>query len=255
MMLLKMLPIALALNLLLDSVQASDQPSRYTELLDYVQEGPDQGRTASCLFVASTGAMELIANKKHGLKNPMAYGKYDLAESFLMHAPVHTRRGKNFFEIQVLKFNIGYGIHIDDWPFDAWDDLGPIRRVWNSRDWRELKKVKLPNVETVPLFRLGNKWSMNVLEFNHIQQVKKALLTYRAPIMVNYNDNGFWHVVLIVGYDDKLPGNCYQITKKECETTTGSFYIRDSFGRHTELRDYDWFRVKANAAIIIKENE
>ena len=31
-------------------------PAKYIELLDYVQEAPDQGQTSTCLYVASTGA-------------------------------------------------------------------------------------------------------------------------------------------------------------------------------------------------------
>lgn len=80
--------------------------SRYTELLNYVQEAPDQGKTASCLYVASTGAMELIANKKYDEKFPRPYGKYDLAESFLIHAPQSDDlQDKTFWEKPILRFN------------------------------------------------------------------------------------------------------------------------------------------------------
>lgn len=243
------------MNLVMASVYSQDVSSRYTELLDYVQEAPDQGRTASCLFVASTGAMELIANKKAGIKNPMPYGKYDLAESFLIHAPLYLRRRKNFMEKIILKFNYGYGIHVDDWPYNAWEGTEVSSSVWDHRNWAELPKVELPKVETIPLFQIGKKWDTNVLGFEHIQRIKDALRKHRSPIMVSYNDNSYWHVVLIVGFDDELPGNCYQITEQECKTSSGSFYVRDSFGRATEVRDYDWFRVRGNAAIVVKEKE
>jgi len=71
----------------LSAAAAFARPSSYTELLDYVQEAPDQGDTNTCLYVASTGAMELIANKEAGIKNPQPFGKYDLAESFVYNAP------------------------------------------------------------------------------------------------------------------------------------------------------------------------
>jgi C1A family cysteine protease len=106
-------------------------------------------------------------------------------------------------------------------------------------------------VETIKLFELGNKWSTLVLDQSHIQLIKEALWTYKSPILVNYNDENFWHVILIVGYDDNLPGVCYDTSPKEC-SGLGSFYVRDSFGLRIELRDYDWFRVKGNAAFVVK---
>src|SRR6478735_8851406 len=92
---------------LLFNAGAFARPSSYTELLDYVQEAPDQGDTNTCLFVASTGAIELIANKENGIKNPKPYGPYDLAESFTINAP--NTEVKSFFETPVLKYNNGYG--------------------------------------------------------------------------------------------------------------------------------------------------
>ena len=233
------------------SAYAEDLPSKYTELLDYVQEAPDQGETNSCLFVASTGAMELIANKKYGVKNPQPYGRFDLSESFIMHAP-KVGSGKYFWEDPVLKFNKGYGIHIDTWPYVGWDGTEE-GRVWSFKDWSDMPKVELPKVETIPLFVKGGRWSINVLNNTHVNQIKEALWKYKSPILVNYNDNHFWHVILIVGYDDRIPGDCYEVTPEECAGRQGAFYVRDSFGRVVEVRDYDWFRVKGNAAFVVKE--
>ena len=58
-------------------------------------------------------------------------------------------------------------------------------------------------------------------------------------------------MILIVGYDDRMPGLCYDTDPKECKGM-GSFYVRDSFGVRVELRDYDWFRLKGNAAFVVK---
>lgn len=235
------------------NVQAQDLPSKYTELLKYVQPGPDQGETGTCLFVASTGAMELIANKKEGIKNPQPYGKYDLSESYLINARVWSS-GKSFWEEAFLRFNWGYGIHIDDWPYDGWNDQQEDQTVWNSRTIANMRKVQLPKVETIRLFIHGNRWSTRVLDDSHIQQIKEALWKYKSPILANYNDDGFWHVITIVGYDDNLPGNCYDKTPEaECADDVGSFYVRDSFGIPIEVRDYDWFRIKGNAAFVTKE--
>jgi hypothetical protein len=227
------------------------RPSSYSELLDYVQEAPDQGETNTCLFVASTGAMELLANKANGLKDPKPFGPYDLSESYVIWADDTVK--KSFFETPVLRFNKGYGIHIRDWGYEAWFKNGINKSVWNKHpQYSKLPKVPLPEIETIKLFEMGNRWSTYILDDNHVEQIKEALWKYKSPVIINYNDEGFWHVILIVGYDDQLPGDCYDTDPKECEGDIGSFYIRDSFGVKVELRDYDWFRVKGNAAAVVK---
>lgn len=234
---------------------SSDMPNQYTELLDYVQVAPDQGESGTCLYVGSTGAMELIANKKHGITSPVPYGPYDLSESFIIHAPKGESRGKNFLEIPVLRFNAGFGIPLSEWDYATWDGHGR-KNVWGYRNWKNMQKVSLPPVETIPLFMKGNRWSTGVLEESHIQLIKENLVKYRSPVLVNYNDNGYWHVVLIVGFDDDLPGTCYDdsIPKDQCDDKErGSFFVRDSFGIPVEVRNYRWFEARGNAAVLVKE--
>jgi hypothetical protein len=230
---------------------AETRPAAYVELLDYVQEAPDQGDTNTCLFIASTGAMELLANKFHGIRDPQPYGQFDLAESYVINAP-HWG-GVSFFEKPVLRFNHGFGVHIGHWPFEAWREGQVNHSVWRRHpNFNHLPRVSLPQIETIRLFQYGNRWSTNIISAREVEQIKQALWDYKSPILVNYNDEGYWHVVLIVGYDDHLPGNCYDTNPKECEGDIGSFYVRDSFGVKVELRDYDWFRVKGNAAFVVK---
>ncbi len=231
-------------------VHAENQLDFYDELLDYVQEAPDQGEAATCLFMANTGAMELLANKKAGIKNPVPFGQYDLAESHSMWTK-NTGQEKSFFDAPVNRFR-GKGIHTSYWPFEAWTDGRVNYSVWDRHPQMDtLPRIDLPEIETIKLFQFGNKWSTGVLNKSHIQTIKEALVKYQSPILVNYNDEGFWHVILIVGFDDRLPGTCYDTNPSEC-SGMGSFYIRDSFGVRAELRDYDWFRVKGNAAFVVK---
>lgn len=235
---------------LLLSSQVWARPSSYIELLDYLQEAPDQGETNSCLYVASTGAMELIANKVNGIKNPQPYGPFDLAESFLMSAPEVSQ--KSFIENEVLKFNKKGGILVKDWPYEAWRKSF-INDVWaRPANYSKLPRIQLPEVETIKLFKFPDRWSTHVLKESHVELIKESLWKYKSPIIINYNDEHYWHVILIVGYDDHLPGECYDTDPKECEGTVGSFYVRDSFGVKVEVRDYDWFRIKANAAAVVK---
>jgi hypothetical protein len=247
-----MLRLSIIFMLFMFSAHADELPEKHVELLPYVQEAPDQGKTGSCLYVASTGAMELLANRRDGITDPRPNGKYDLSESFLMKAPAVKAVGKSLWEKPVLKFNRGFGIHVEDWPYDAWRGT-EVGDVWRSREFQRLPRVSLPQVETIALFQKGKRWSRNVLQQKHVEQIKRALVEHDSPVLINYNDNGFWHVILIVGYDDRIPGECYQINENECGTQMGAFFVRDSFGRRLELRDYDWFRVRGNAAFVIKE--
>jgi C1A family cysteine protease len=243
-----------ALLLLLGSLTAMARlPLYHKELLPFVQMAPDQGETSTCLFMASTGAMELIANKKHNIRRPVPNGPYDLSEAYAIHGNNHEIAGKYFWEVPVLKFNHGYGIHTSKWPVSAWSGNWEDQTIWKWQDSSAMKKVKVPKVETIPLFVIGNKYSTNVLDKSHIQQIKQALVKYDAPVLVNYVDDDYWHVVLIVGYDDRLPGTCYEVEDIDCEKDLGSFFVRDSFGLGVEVRDYDWFRMQGNAAFVVKE--
>lgn len=231
----------------------ADVPDHYTDLLDYVQPAPDQGRTGTCLFMASTGAMEFILNRRHGITKPKPLSDFDLSEPFLIHAPDNAPTGKSNFETAVYKFNNGHAVHIKDWPFNAWIGTTPDMSAWKDRDTTGMRMIDVPKVETIQLFNMNQPYAVHVLTKDHVSKVKDALVKYHSPVMINYNDNNFWHVILIVGFDDRARGTCYQISPEECKETEGSFYVRDSFGVPVELRDYDWFKNKANAAFVVRE--
>lgn len=248
--------IILSINVL-PALGVTELPSKFIDLLPYVQPAPDQGRTGTCIYVGSTGAMEIIANKKYGIKNPKSYGRYDLSEGFLINAPAipeEEAEDKIFLEKQVLKFNVGFGILAKVWDFDVWNGSRPDRTVWDNRDYSQMPKVPLPKIETIFLFKEGkDRWATNVLDDSHIDMIKEALVTHQSPVLITYNDSGFWHVINIVGYDDRVPGKCYETPQEECDDDVGSFYVRDSFGLSVEVRDYDWFRIKGNTAVVVKE--
>lgn len=228
-------------------------PARFTALLDYVQPGPDQGKTGSCAFVAATGAMELLLNQQHDMKDPQQFGPYDLSEPFLIHAPYKTPAGKTFFESVVYKFNAtGYSVPAIEWPLIAWINGERNMSAWQNQDHSRMTRIDLPKIETIKLFHTENRWATEVLDEDHVEQIKKAMVKHQAPILINYNDNKFWHVILIVGFDDNMEGECYQISSEDCQTSHGAFYVRDSFGKTIEIRDYDWFIKKANSAFVVK---
>jgi hypothetical protein len=232
------------------------RPAAYTELLDYVIAAPDQGKTATCLYVGSTGAMEILLNKKHDLKHQRSGDRFDLGEPFLIHQPQWNSNAHRVERV-VLKFNHGKAIHASNLPWEAWlpDGVTPDRSVWNRPPgYAQLPRISVPKVQTQKLFVRGDKWDTNVLKRSDVEMVKEALWTHRAPVLINYNDSGFWHIITIVGYDDSIQeAACYETNPAECaKNQDGAFYIRDSFGVPIETRDTDWFRIKGSAAFVVK---
>ncbi len=241
--------------LALNTLWAASLPQKYTELLPYVQAAPDQGDTNTCWFMASTGAMELLLNKRDQIKNPIPFGRYDLAESFLIWQNNFRDREnppQHFIEEVVKRFNYGEAIHQSAWPFHAYNSDGTTNDdVWNIHpNFKTLPRLQVPQVKTQLLFSRGRKYDTYVLKQEDVQKVKEALVRTASPIIINYNDDGYWHVILIVGYDDTLKGDCYELDEDECNEL-GSFYVRDSNGKRIEARAYNWFLIKANAAATV----
>jgi C1A family cysteine protease len=231
-------------------------PPRYLDLLSYVQAAPDQGETNTCWFVASTGAMELLLNQRDRIKNPKPNGKNDLAESFLIWQRNWWSKEnppRHFIEEVVQRFNHGEAVEHKHWPFIAYHTDGSDNmQVWHRHiDFLALPRIQVPLVETELLFARGKKYATYVLNPEDIQTIKSALVTNAAPVIVNYNDDGYWHVVLIVGYDDEKAGSCYELEADECNPK-GAFFVRDSNGQRFEARAYNWFLYRGNAAAVVR---
>jgi len=248
--------IILCLFLTSSLALAQGLPEKHTDLLKFVQPSPDQGETNTCLFMASTGAMELLLNKQAKIKNPKAGGPNDLSESFLIWQADYSDQEtetNHFIESAVIRFNHGEAVHTSAWPFTAYyEDKTDSLESWNKHpDFVTLPRMSVPKVKTKLLFSRGKKWATHVLNPEDLTAVKKALVEYNSPVIINYNDDGYWHVVLIVGYDDRKRGSCYELEGDECGKR-GAFYVRDSNGKKFEARDYNWFLIKANAAAVVE---
>jgi hypothetical protein len=131
------------------------------------------------------------------------------------------------------------------------DGTDSQRAWWKHPDFLTLPRVITPKVKTELLFSYGKRWSTEVLKEKDLELMKETLSNRGAPLIVNYNDDGYWHVVLIVGYDDRKKGVCYELEKEECKGR-GAFYVRDSDGKKYEARDYSWFLQKGSAAAVVE---
>lgn len=268
------------------SIAVDPLPASYNELVQYAIPSPDQKKAGSCLYMASTGAMEILANKYFGITNPSIDGDYDLAELNALVGPLHVS-GKAWLEYPILRFRNG-GVLSRDLPFNS-------RTFWRS-GLRNKPKVELPKVFTKGIFiptgikKIVRK-KMGIMTEEQIEKVKKALVEYQAPVVVVYREAGYeaghgrwdtWHTVVIMGYDDNgqevgEEDPCRKVTmalkglgtsdKKKLKAiikkgggcrSHGVFYVRDSeeakeVGQRVplyDLRSYDWLKYLGNHAFV-----
>ena len=225
-----------------------------TELNDYVIPSPNQGDAGTCAFMAATGAMEILIAKKNGAKFPQPEGPFDISERYTISAP-ESSRSKSWFENYFLKFDSGEAVLQKDMPYEFYLSNGDMNYgVWNfPSNFHTAPRIQLPKIDTVFLFSAGGKYSRNVLNPSHIDIVKKALDQYRSPIIAVGNDEEYWHVVVITGYDDEATdGDCYELAPSACAGKRGAFYVRDSFGLGLEKRSYEWFLRRQSGAAVAR---
>ena len=229
-------------------------PSRYTELNDYVIPAPNQGQVNTCLFMGATGAMEILLNKKLKNKHPRVNGDTDISERYTI-SEKPSERSKTWFEDAFLKFDSGVAVLTRDMPFESFNEKGDINEsVWEEpENFKTAHRITLPKVDTVFLFTEGaDRFARGVLNQSHVQKVKEALVKYQSPVLAVGNDEDFWHVTVITGFDDRLQGACHELDSKVCEGKKGAFYVRDSFGNGLEARSYEWFIRRENSAAVAK---
>lgn len=246
----------LLLGLLLAFSTFANLPTRYIDLLDYVQESPDQGDTATCLYMGTTGSVELLLNKKYNIKQPKDGDIHDISERYTISQ--RANYSGTWHTKALNRLNKGWFIHQNVLPYNAYTSNGGTNKsVWKRpRNFNKLERVHInEKFKAKKLFVRGkDRWSKYVVKRKDIEAVKKALVKKESPILINYNHNRWWHVVNIVGFDDEAMGECLHTPSRECKSK-GAFYVRDSLGKKTHLRSYDWFRVNANAAFVIELDE
>jgi C1A family cysteine protease len=233
-------------------VFASNLPDRHINLLPFVQEAPDQGDVASCLYMATTGSIELLLNQKYGIRHPTKGDLFDISERFTMNYKVSSAGSWHLTALG--RLNKGWAISENLLPFSAWREDSSINRdMWKKPPgFYDMERIKIDHTFSAQkLFVRGkNRHSRYVVRDGDIEAIKKALVKNNAPVLINYNHNRWWHMINIVGYDDNARGECTHTPQAQC-SGMGAFYVRDSLGKEVHLRDYDWFRVNGNAAFVI----
>src|SRR5690606_34161971 len=124
----------------------------------------------------------------------------------------------SWYEAPTYKLNHGWAIHEKTLPYKAYLEDGKV----NNEMWYwpigfyDLPRMEIKEkFETKRIFIRGGKYATYVLNERDLSLVKEAMVKYEAPILINYNDEGWWHMILIVGYDDKAKGECYYTPEEE----------------------------------------
>ncbi len=202
----------------------------------YILASPNQFEAGSCLFMANTGAMEILMNQHADLDTIAYKGDTDLSERFLMNASNYVPRYNfNWFLTDLIyTYNALGGSMLDrDYPFIAdyiKDTYGGVqlstpddpdaylscRASWIDQlpaGWQD-QLTPTPSVERTVIYGDpardgGSKWRVGLMDHDHVEAIKHELRTKRAPVIIVYNHFLYWHAVIIVGYDDTAEsGGC-----------------------------------------------
>lgn len=223
------------------SFEQKNQPDRsietfeggFNELIPYVQPSPAQGDAGTCLFMAHNGVLEWWLNKLNQPAQPiMLSARYfinlstgDVGSGMVANWKTDTGLRLNqervFFDNESFRFT-------KDWY--KWDEEQRTPALANepganygpSYNWiTELDRLGAPDY-TIPEFTrdvlfadpASNQWNINVAPRDIVDQVKHALITKKAPVMVMYNHYGYWHVSVILGFND-------QASSRDCPFVSG----------------------------------
>jgi hypothetical protein len=212
-----------------------DYGARDEGLIDYVFASPNQFDAGSCLFMTTTGAMELLIHQHTDLDTIEYNGDTDLSERFLMAAyqDVPSSTLSYWLTDTVYTYNyIGGSLLNRDYPFtagyvretsggslvpcDAGDDGAYYSCSYNWFDERpgnwESLLVDTPAVERTVAFidpaqNASSQWNVGLMDDEDVEKIKYMLRTRRAPVVVIYNHYLYWHADIIVGYDDTVETN------------------------------------------------
>jgi hypothetical protein len=208
-----------------------------TDLLDLVLASPNQYDAGSCLFMANTGAMEILLNQHTSLEAIDYLGETDLSERYLMNASDYLSYADMAYSITDLTYTydaFGGSLLSRDYPFIADylretssgslveaepSDDGAFFTCYANwlddlpSDWQQALTAT-PDVERSVIFLdpdldSSSIWNVGIMDWETIDRIKHELDTKQAPVILVYNHYLYWHANIIVGYDDSIDsGGC-----------------------------------------------
>jgi hypothetical protein len=221
----------------------------FNELLPYAVSVPDQENAGSCLFMSHTGALEILINhrdrKSKNLVNFSERYFMNLSKAKIGEATVQNWRTDNIYRLNEenkiylnkdLPYMKGWFIKNDD----QYQIVGPDNKgaqYGTKANWAiALDQLSGTNPKPLPLLEReviysdkdNNQWNVEVMPEDIIEKAKHALRTRKSPLIAIYNHTGFWHAVVIYGYNDHTP-------TQDCPFTKG--YAQKMNKRAKEISD------------------
>jgi len=209
----------------------------YRKLEKFVLASPNQYDAGSCVFMANTGAMEILMNQ-HSDATEFAYeGETDLSERYLMNIQSLTPNPPMRYFITELQYaynNQGGSLLNNQYRFtvgyikeDANGNKSPAQESdegayiscyvnwWDEMPdgWQDMLTPTPEADRTIifydPILDDNSIWDFALMNDDVINRIKYELRTKNAPVVLVYNHYLYWHADLIVGYDDKeYAGDC-----------------------------------------------
>lgn len=210
------------------------------ELLPYVLASPNQYDAGSCLFMATTGSMEILMGQQVDEDDIGYWGETDLSERYLMNASDYVGNDVIDWVLSDLIYayeDLGGSMLDRDYPFQAGyikdgvygvteatpNESGAYFSCYYSwlnhlpDDWEDML-VDTPAAERTVVFidpdkDSNSQWAVALGDEEIIEQIKYELRTKNAPVMVVYNHFLYWHADIIVGYDDTVEYGCPMVNQ------------------------------------------
>lgn len=206
---------------------AQDYQGGMNEFLPYIIPSPDQENAGSCLFMSHTAVSEVLINRQ---RNRNGLNNVDLSERYLMNLSkanigddlIRDWKTDTIFRLNKTKktYRNSDFPYIKDWyktgsnglrVFARENEQGAfygVRANWVIALDQLVKKPSLPT----PLFKRdvlfadpkGNRWNVATAPNDIVKKVKRALDKKTGPVLVIYNHTGFWHAVMVAGYNDHV---------------------------------------------------
>lgn len=201
-----------------------------------VLASPNQYDAGSCVFMANTGAMEILINQHRPLDQITYLGDSDLSERFLMNAVDHVPQRVLPYVITDLVNtynNLGGSLLNRDYPFaigyvkDGTSGVQPAAASdpgayasckvnWFDElpdGWQGDLTATPTGARTLifvdPDLDEYSIWNVGIMYDDVIERVKYELRTKHAPVIAVYNHYRYWHANIIIGYDDnQRAGDC-----------------------------------------------
>ncbi len=265
----------------LSPISPSESLGGYDELVPYVLASPDQDEAGSCLYMAITGIAEWWLARLHPEVSRASEGPLDLSERYIMNfagIEEDDTNLENWRTDSILLFNRNNHTSLlsTSYPFTKGWYLGeeysdkltaatestPGANYGTLFNWIDQRPANPTGVVTLPNFGRtvlfadpeSNQWNVGVAPDSIVDSVKKALTERKAPVLVIYNHNGYWHAVYIIGYNDDMSnGNCSYTEKFRSRIAERAKALADAAAQATDPATKEGYTLRAKRALEAKD--